>query len=228
MIIIHQKKPRSVWKNRTELEKIPNLYLCGRLGDFKYYNMDQALDRALDICDQLPWNCYTWFEIQSLWQLLQQRNIKIKIRPISRRIFLLSVDHHYFDVVFRFVTHKLKLFSGSCILNLCEIDSDGNIAFSESLSRTWCQSSSGSPINDEFHVLISSGNIRISIYLSCRVRILQCFRSHQALSCVLHELPLPSAHHNCILKRNIIGQHIELSMLDFHFRIPPWLMLMKI
>ena len=30
--------------------KIPNLILCGRLADFKYYNMDQALERALEIC----------------------------------------------------------------------------------------------------------------------------------------------------------------------------------
>ena len=34
-------------------EKIPNLYLCGRLADFKYYNMDQALDRALSVCGDI-------------------------------------------------------------------------------------------------------------------------------------------------------------------------------
>lgn len=34
-------------------DKIPNLICCGRLADFKYYNMDQALDRALDICESL-------------------------------------------------------------------------------------------------------------------------------------------------------------------------------
>lgn len=34
-------------------DKIPNLICCGRLADFKYYNMDQALDRALDICKSL-------------------------------------------------------------------------------------------------------------------------------------------------------------------------------
>lgn len=34
-------------------DKIPNLICCGRLADFKYYNMDQALDRALDICERL-------------------------------------------------------------------------------------------------------------------------------------------------------------------------------
>jgi UDP-galactopyranose mutase len=29
---------------------IKNLYLCGRLADYKYYNMDQALERALQVC----------------------------------------------------------------------------------------------------------------------------------------------------------------------------------
>jgi UDP-galactopyranose mutase len=28
--------------------RIPNLFCCGRLGDFRYYNMDQALNRALE------------------------------------------------------------------------------------------------------------------------------------------------------------------------------------
>ena len=31
-------------------DQIPNLIYCGRLADFKYYNMDQALERALGIC----------------------------------------------------------------------------------------------------------------------------------------------------------------------------------
>lgn len=30
--------------------QIPNLIYCGRLADFKYYNMDQALERALEVC----------------------------------------------------------------------------------------------------------------------------------------------------------------------------------
>lgn len=38
---------------RAELAQIPNLHLCGRLADFKYYNMDQALERALEVCDML-------------------------------------------------------------------------------------------------------------------------------------------------------------------------------
>lgn len=32
--------------------RIPNLYICGRLGEFKYYNMDQALESALIIAKQ--------------------------------------------------------------------------------------------------------------------------------------------------------------------------------
>lgn len=33
-----------------ELNSTPNLICCGRLADFKYYNMDQALKRALECC----------------------------------------------------------------------------------------------------------------------------------------------------------------------------------
>ncbi|USF25625.1 UDP-galactopyranose mutase [Firmicutes bacterium ASF500] len=35
---------------RELADKIPNLIPCGRLADFKYYNMDQALESALRIC----------------------------------------------------------------------------------------------------------------------------------------------------------------------------------
>ena len=37
-------------KYEQEAKSIKNLIYCGRLGDFKYYNMDQALKRALEIC----------------------------------------------------------------------------------------------------------------------------------------------------------------------------------
>ena len=36
-----------------EAEKINNLFLCGRLADYKYYNMDQVLDRSLKMCRTL-------------------------------------------------------------------------------------------------------------------------------------------------------------------------------
>ncbi len=32
-------------------ENISNLYLCGRLADFKYYNMDNVIERALEVYD---------------------------------------------------------------------------------------------------------------------------------------------------------------------------------
>lgn len=35
---------------RALADRIPNLICCGRLADFQYYNMDQALDRALSLC----------------------------------------------------------------------------------------------------------------------------------------------------------------------------------
>ena len=37
---------------RKRAEQIPNLYSCGRLADFQYYNMDQALEKALRVCNQ--------------------------------------------------------------------------------------------------------------------------------------------------------------------------------
>lgn len=40
-------------KYKTLADRIPNLICCGRLADFKYYNMDQALERALGICNKL-------------------------------------------------------------------------------------------------------------------------------------------------------------------------------
>lgn len=40
-------------KYATLAQQIPNLIPCGRLADFKYYNMDQALERALNVCEIL-------------------------------------------------------------------------------------------------------------------------------------------------------------------------------
>mgnify|MGYP002427409431 CR=1 FL=1 len=37
---------------KTLSDKIPNLICCGRLADFKYYNMDQALERAMAIAEE--------------------------------------------------------------------------------------------------------------------------------------------------------------------------------
>lgn len=40
-------------KYKALADRIPNLICCGRLADFKYYNMDQALERALSVCAML-------------------------------------------------------------------------------------------------------------------------------------------------------------------------------
>lgn len=36
---------------KKQADTVKNLYLCGRLAEFKYYNMDQALERALDLLE---------------------------------------------------------------------------------------------------------------------------------------------------------------------------------
>ena len=38
-------------KYKKEVNLISNLFVCGRLGDFKYYNMDETLERALKIAN---------------------------------------------------------------------------------------------------------------------------------------------------------------------------------
>ena len=40
-------------KYKALANQIPNLIYCGRLADFKYYNMDQALERALIVCKEI-------------------------------------------------------------------------------------------------------------------------------------------------------------------------------
>jgi len=40
-------------KYRELADKIKNLYVCGRLGDYKYYNMDQALEVALRMSEKI-------------------------------------------------------------------------------------------------------------------------------------------------------------------------------
>lgn len=40
-------------KYKAKADKVKNLYCAGRLADFKYYNMDQALERALALCEKL-------------------------------------------------------------------------------------------------------------------------------------------------------------------------------
>ena len=49
--VLTEKSQKQYQAYRDLATEITNLYPCGRLGDFKYYNMDQALQRALDICN---------------------------------------------------------------------------------------------------------------------------------------------------------------------------------
>lgn len=48
--VLTEESQRCYAKYKAQADKIPNLVYCGRLADFKYYNMDQALERARSIC----------------------------------------------------------------------------------------------------------------------------------------------------------------------------------
>lgn len=51
--IISEENLNKYNKYKNELNKIDNIFICGRLADYKYYNMDQVVNHALDTCDQL-------------------------------------------------------------------------------------------------------------------------------------------------------------------------------
>ena len=51
--VLTEESKKQYAKYRKLAEQIPNLIFCGRLADFKYYNMDQALENALNICKAL-------------------------------------------------------------------------------------------------------------------------------------------------------------------------------
>lgn len=51
--VLTAKSQEQYVRYRALADRIPNLILCGRLADFKYYNMDQALEHALCICGSL-------------------------------------------------------------------------------------------------------------------------------------------------------------------------------
>jgi len=50
--VLTEKSQQQYKLYREMAEKITNLICCGRLADFKYYNMDQALERALSVCQK--------------------------------------------------------------------------------------------------------------------------------------------------------------------------------
>lgn len=51
--VLTEESQKQYARYRELADKVDGLIYCGRLGDFKYYNMDQALERALGICANL-------------------------------------------------------------------------------------------------------------------------------------------------------------------------------
>lgn len=51
--VLTEKSQKQYASYKKMADAVPNLICCGRLGDFKYYNMDQALERALEICERI-------------------------------------------------------------------------------------------------------------------------------------------------------------------------------
>lgn len=51
--VLTEESQQMYSKYLERAKQIKNLYVCGRLGDFKYYNMDQALERALLVADEI-------------------------------------------------------------------------------------------------------------------------------------------------------------------------------
>lgn len=51
--VLTKESQRQYTKYSELADQIPNLIPCGRLADFKYYNMDQALERALSVLKKL-------------------------------------------------------------------------------------------------------------------------------------------------------------------------------
>ena len=45
--------PRQEQKYRQEADQYKNLFLCGRLAEFKYYNMDICIEHALDYFQEI-------------------------------------------------------------------------------------------------------------------------------------------------------------------------------
>ena len=48
--VLTEESQKQYAQYKALADQIPNLICCGRLADFKYYNMDQALQRALKVC----------------------------------------------------------------------------------------------------------------------------------------------------------------------------------
>lgn len=50
--VLTEKSQAQYSRYKNLASNIPNLICCGRLADFKYYNMDQALEQALKVCKE--------------------------------------------------------------------------------------------------------------------------------------------------------------------------------
>lgn len=48
-----EKSQEMYEKYRKDADSFPTLFVCGRLGDFKYYNMDNALEKAIEIVSKI-------------------------------------------------------------------------------------------------------------------------------------------------------------------------------
>lgn len=51
--VLTEQSQQQYEQYRCAAEAVPNLICCGRLADFKYYNMDQALEQALKTCENI-------------------------------------------------------------------------------------------------------------------------------------------------------------------------------
>lgn len=51
--VLTEQSQQQYEKYRRAADAVPNLICCGRLADFKYYNMDQALEQALRVCENI-------------------------------------------------------------------------------------------------------------------------------------------------------------------------------
>lgn len=48
--VLTKESQEQYQKYKDMANKVENLICYGRLADFKYYNMDQALERTLNVC----------------------------------------------------------------------------------------------------------------------------------------------------------------------------------
>lgn len=54
--ISDEKNQKIVLKYRNEVSKNKNLFICGRLGDYKYYDMDKTIEMALETFEKFKTN----------------------------------------------------------------------------------------------------------------------------------------------------------------------------